>query len=119
MALTKQQSSKDGRRYPRIPKEVSIEIQKLEYPLQDSSGDSGTSRDITLGGICITAPNHYPPGTILNLNIKLIGWRRHLKSVFAILDDTSATAPLKAIAEVVWAKTSSTSAHPGPPTRLS
>ena len=41
---------------------------------------------------------------MLSLEIKLTGWQYHKKSVSSLLDPAKATAPLTAIAEVIWSR---------------
>ena len=98
-------SGQNQRNFPRLPKAVPVTISKLEYPFIAAEDQSGQLKNIAEGGICFTSVTGYEPGTRLSLKITLKGWRRHLKSVTAILDDTAATtatAPLTAIAEVTW-----------------
>ncbi|MFO1372373.1 MAG: PilZ domain-containing protein [Candidatus Competibacteraceae bacterium] len=104
--MNQAQTDHDQRNYPRLPKEVSVAIAKLEYPLPENMGEAATLKNIAKGGICLFVANNYEPGTRLSLKINLKGWRRYVKSVASILDDsagTVATTPLTAIAEVVWA----------------
>ena len=100
----------DNRDFPRLPKEVSVTITKLEYPFSTEADESGVLKNIAKGGLCLTVANAYEPETRLSLKINLKGWRRYLKSVASIIDDsagTVATTPLTAIAEVVWISPSS------------
>jgi hypothetical protein len=94
----------EQRAYPRIPKEVPIEIQKVEYPLADGAGEMGVGKDIADNGICFETRTEFEPETLLSLKISLPGWQHHKRNVTSILDDTAAAAPLTAIAEVVWSK---------------
>ena len=103
--MTSAQTEHDQRNYPRIPKEVSVAVAKLEYPLPENVGEAATLKNIAEGGICLVVTTPYEPGTRLSLKINLKGWRRHVKSVASIIDDSAgivATTPLTAIAEVVW-----------------
>lgn len=103
--MTSAQIDSNQRGYPRIPKEVSVTVTKLEYPLPEDTGEAATLKNIATGGICLVVATHYETGTRLSLKINLKGWRRYVKSVAAIIDDsagTVATTPLIAIAEVVW-----------------
>ena len=96
--------NKEKRKFPRIPKEVSINIKKLTYPMQEGHGESGTGKNIGENGICFFTPTSYKPKTMLSLEIRLTGWQRHKKNVSSILDHSKAKAPLTAIGEVVWSK---------------
>jgi len=103
--MTQAQTDYDKRDYPRLPKEVSVTLAKLEYPFSTEAEESGILKNIAKGGLSLTVANAYEPGCRLSLKINLKGWRRYLKSVSSIIDDsagTVATTPLTAIAEVVW-----------------
>lgn len=92
----------DRRRFPRIPKEVSVELAKLEYPLTSRGAQAGRSRDIAEEGVCCRVPGPFQPGTLVRLAVDLKGWQRHRRGVLSIVDEGAARAPLNAIAEVVW-----------------
>lgn len=95
----------EQRTYPRIPKEALVTITKLEYPMPINAESTGVLKNIAGSGIRLTTASHYETGTRLSVNINLKGWRRHLKSVASIIDDTAATVtttPLTVVAEVVW-----------------
>lgn len=103
--MAQAQTNQDKRDYPRLPKEVPVTIAKLEYPLSTEADESGTLKNIAKGGIGLTVANAYEPGIRLSLKINLKGWRRYVKSVASIIDDSAGTVavtPLTAIAEVVW-----------------
>lgn len=95
----------DQRDFPRLPKQVPVAIAKLEYPFTAEAEQSAMLKNIAKGGIGLAVTDYYKPGTRLSLKISLKGWRRYLKSVASIMDDTAGTvaiAPLAAIAEVIW-----------------
>jgi hypothetical protein len=98
------QFGKEKRDSPRIPKEVSVEINNLAYPLPEKPREEGASKNIGKGGIGFTVSSPYEPKAVLSLKIYLKGWQHHKKNVSAIIDGSAATAPLTAIAEVVWSK---------------
>ena len=102
--MNKLSTDKENRKFPRIPKEVSININKLTYPLQEGPGESGIGKNMGENGICFSTSTYYELKTILSLEIKLTGWLHHKKTVSSILDHSKATAPLTAIAGVVWSK---------------
>ena len=97
-------TDKEKRKFARIPKEVSINIKKLTYPLPEGPGESGIGKNMGENGICFFTPTSYEPKTMLSIEIKLTGWQHHKKNVSSILDHSKAKAPLTAIAEVVWSK---------------
>ncbi len=103
--MTQARTDYDKRDYPRLPKEVSVTLAKLEYPFSTEAEESGTLKNIAKGGIGLVVAHAYETGSRLSLKINLKGWRRYMKSVASIVDDsagTVATTPLTAIAEVVW-----------------
>lgn len=103
--MAQAQTNQDKRDYPRLPKEVPVTIAKLEYPLSTEVDESGTLKNIAKGGIGLIVANAYEPGIRLSLKINLKGWRRYVKNVASIIDDSAGTVavtPLTAIAEVVW-----------------
>ena len=102
--MNQPQASEDKRAFPRIPKEVSVQIKNLAYPLPEESREEGACKNIAIGGIGFTVPTPYEPKSLLSLKIFLRGWRHHIKNVSSIVDPSAATAPLTAIAEVVWSK---------------
>ncbi len=97
-------TDKEKRKFPRIPKEVSINIKKLAYPLAEGPGESGTGKNMGENGICFSTQTSYEPRTMLSLEIKLTGWQHHKKNVSSILNHSKAKAPLTVIGEVVWSK---------------
>ena len=98
------ETGKDKRKFQRIPREVSIEVSKVRYPMPEEAGEGGTVKDIGQDGVCFTVSTPYEPKTLLSLRIYLRGWQHHKKGVASIIDDSSATAPLTAVTEVVWSK---------------
>ena len=104
------QQNKDAsnRECTRIPRGVQLEVKKLAYPLSADSGEKCSSRNIAKQGVCFTAASCYKAGEVLSLSMKLNGWHRHRKGLTAILnDELSKTDVLTVIAEVIWAKASS------------
>ena len=102
--MNQPKASEDKRAFPRIPKDVSIQIKNLAYSLLEEPREEGECKNIAIGGIGFTVPTPYEPKSVLSLKIFLKGWRHHIKNVSSIVDPSTATAPLTAIAEVVWSK---------------
>lgn len=102
--MNQPQAGEDKRGFPRIPKEVSIQIKNLAYPLPEGHQEEGACKNIAIGGIGFTVPSPYEPKSLLSLEVYLKGWRHHKKDVSSIVDPPAATAPLTAIAEVVWSR---------------
>ena len=98
------QPSKDRRAFSRISKKVPIEINNLAFPLPEEPRETGTCTNLAQGGIGFAVPSAYEPKALLSLKIYLKGWQHHKKDVSSIVDASTATAPLTAIAEVVWSK---------------
>ena len=89
----------------RVPKEVQIEIKKIEYPLSNDAAETGTTVDIAEHGICFTTTTQYDIGKTLSLDMKINGWHRHRKGLKTILSNELAeTDTLTVIAEVIWTK---------------
>ena len=106
--MSKTNKDLTARECTRVPKEIQIEIKKIEYPLSNESGENGTTKDIAQQGICFTAATKYEQGTMLSLNMKINGWHRHRKGLKAILSNELSEADLlTVIAEVVWVKDAS------------
>ena len=102
--MSQLQADEDKRGFPRISKEVPIEINNLAYPLPEVPLAEGTCINIAKGGIGFAVSSPYEPKALLSLKIYLKGWQHHKKDVSSIVDASAATAPLTAIAEVVWSK---------------
>ncbi len=102
----KKETEKTGderREFPRLPKEVSVKIKKLEYPMTDDTV-SAITRDLAETGARFATPELYQPGTMLNLEVELRGWQHHLQGITSIVDADTMSKPLSIIAEVMWSK---------------
>ncbi len=99
-----QKNQSEIRQFPRFPKEVTVEVSELAYPLPTEPGEIVQSKDISAIGIRFISSTLFKPGTILTVNIHLAGWQRHKKNLSVLLDDAALTKPLSVIAEVVWSK---------------
>ncbi|MEN8135513.1 MAG: PilZ domain-containing protein [Thermodesulfobacteriota bacterium] len=95
---------KEFREFPRLPKEVEVEVRELAYPMPTEPGEIVQSKDISAVGICFISSTLFKPGAILTVNIHLAGWQRHKKNLSVLLDDAALSKPLSVIAEVVWSK---------------
>ncbi len=99
-----QSKETNGRKDPRIPKEVHIHISRITYPMPEENNETVTGKNIAKGGICFTGSEPYESGLSVVLKIELRGWQHHKKNTSAIVNASAATAPLTAVAEVVWSK---------------
>lgn len=106
-----QDNTHERRHFHRIPKEATLEITKLEYPLNQSPAHKSALRDITPDGIRCVVPIAYPVGTLINMRIALKGWQLHRQGVRSIIDAEAARAPLTAIGEVMWCKSLANNDH--------
>jgi len=97
-------SSQYHREFPRLPKEVSVEVGELSYPLSASTQEVAISKDISPRGVRFRCTSSYQAGTILTVKVNLLGWQRHKKNLAVILDDSEIGRPLSALAEVVWCR---------------
>ena len=94
----------ERREYPRLSRQVSVTVKKLEYPMSNGSGETTMTRDLGQKGACFVVSELYDPGTIVNLEIGLRGWQHHLRSISSIVDADTMSKPLTVIAEVMWSK---------------
>ncbi|HDM76949.1 MAG TPA: PilZ domain-containing protein [Deltaproteobacteria bacterium] len=100
MKIVEQQS--DRRNYPRISKEVKIEVTEVSYPLAKDTGEHGISKNIGAGGICFSLSSPFSPGTIVSVKIHLTRWQKYREGFAQTLNPSSAAEPLTAIGEIVW-----------------
>ena len=101
--MSMDQRRNDQRQFHRISEDVTIEAQKIEYPMT-ADGQRGIGVNISAGGICFTSPTAFKPGDLIGLAIQLTGWQRHKRSYAAVIDDNQALAPLTAVSRVAWCK---------------
>ncbi|MEN8258236.1 MAG: PilZ domain-containing protein [Thermodesulfobacteriota bacterium] len=104
--MTTQDAENKSRRFARLPKEATIGVSELTYPLSPQSKDLGRSKDISPVGICFRSATMFAPNTTLTLSIHLPGWHIHKKNLSFKLDDSSVGKPLTVLAKVVWSKPS-------------
>ncbi|MDM8553932.1 PilZ domain-containing protein [Desulfococcaceae bacterium HSG7] len=101
MNKSQQNQDQDKRKFPRISRNIDIEISQLTFPLADAVIKKGTSIDIGGNGIRFTSSEPYEPKAILNLKINIIGWEG-FKKPFSKFIDLSSDAFLGVVGEVVW-----------------
>lgn len=97
-------SALNNRQFPRLPKEVAVEVSELSYPLPTSAQEIAVSKDISPKGLCFRAAGLFRPGTLLTLKINLPGWQHHKRKPAVLLDDGKIDRPLNSLAEVVWCR---------------
>ncbi len=102
--MNQPQTEKEARKFPRIPKEVFIDVTKVTYPMPEGSGEHAKGKDIAKEGISFIGAERYESGISVILKIKLLGWQQHKKNTSSIVDASAASAPLTAVAEVVWSR---------------
>ena len=100
IAMEKQTSVDERRKYQRVPKEVSVQINKITYPINDNEFASGKSMNISQGGVLLNLTDEYQPGDILQIKVTLPGWRKNHPGFINVMED-SIGSPFSAICEVV------------------
>lgn len=95
----------DQRKYPRIPKEIKVEVQPLTYPLPKNSAATAQSKDISRAGLCFLSEKSYDPKSVLSLKINLEGLAGYKRPHSRLLD-LSEAQPLSVIGEVAWCRKS-------------
>lgn len=98
-----QSKSADKRKFPRISKEILIEVSKISYPLSHGPGEQYLSKNISGGGVCFCIDTPYDPEAVLSLKLSIPGWKNY-KKPFSLMFDASSDAPLTAIGEVAWCR---------------
>jgi hypothetical protein len=93
----------DKRKFPRISKEIAIEVSKISYPLSQSPGEKYLSKNLSGGGVCFSIDTPYDPEAVLSLKLNIPGWKNY-KKPFSLMFDASSDAPLTAIGEVAWCR---------------
>lgn len=102
--MTPHSTDSEKRQFLRLPKETSVTVNRLEYPLTNARAEPVTAKNLSGNGICFTSPTKYQPNTLLDLKIELRGWQQHLHNISSIIDAATLTKPLTAIGEVMWSK---------------
>lgn len=93
----------EQRKYPRIPKEIKVDVQHLTYPLPKNSSATAQSKDISRAGLCFFSQTGFEPKTVLNLKINLQGLEGYKRPHSRLLD-LSEARPLTVIGEVAWCR---------------
>lgn len=88
----------------RVVKTVTLSVKQLTYPMTSGPGEAGTLRNLSEEGICFTLETAYAAKDQICLSIDLVGWQHHKKGVAQLVNENLASAPLTAIAEVVWCR---------------
>jgi len=90
----------ERRKYRRIPKEVTVEANRLTYPVDDCEFSRGKSKNLSQGGVLLQLLEEFEPGTLLQVRITLPGWRKSHPGFIRVMED-SIGSPFIAICEVV------------------
>lgn len=93
----------DKRKYPRIPKKASIQIQELTYPFSANADLKATGKDISVGGVRCVSATAFAPKTVISLRIDMAGWNEH-KRPYSMIRDISSETPMSVIGEVAWCR---------------
>lgn len=91
----------DQRAFPRIYKEISIEVKKLSSAPEET-GETGITRNISGTGICLAVPVRFEPGILLSLKFTIPP--DYKKSNFS---RRSSESSLVIAGEVAWCRKSS------------
>ena len=109
--MSDRKSTQNHREFPRLSKEVAVEVAELSYPLSAAAREVARSKDISPKGVCFASSSAFDPGTILTLKVNLLGWQRHKKNLAVVLDDREIGRALSALAEVVWCRPAAEGDH--------
>ncbi len=99
-------TNEERRRFPRIPKAVTVEVVKLLFPLPTKPDSVALGKDISGGGISFNSDMPFDAGTSLSLKIHLKGLAEHRKP-HSYLVDIAQSQPLTALGEVMWCRPNS------------
>ena len=92
----------ESRRYPRIPGQIPVTIQRFALPGQEETVLKVSGQNISRGGICISTSHPYPERAMVRLEIHLMGWERYsTPSAFA---QGEKNGHLQALGQVVWCR---------------
>jgi hypothetical protein len=97
-------TGKCRREHPRLDRQASLMVTRLQYPMTNLEAKPAVTKNLAENGLCFTTEELYEPGSILQIAVELRGWQHYLNNIIAILDASAASKPLTAIAEVVWAQ---------------
>ncbi len=95
---------KEYRGCVRVAKTAALHVKQLVYPLTSAPGNTGIVHNLSEEGICFSLATPYSVKDHLCLSIDLVGWQHHKQGVALLVNQSLASAPLTAIAEVVWCK---------------
>ncbi len=90
--------SSERRQFTRIPLGATVGFQELTFSGAPEPARS-VFKDVSAGGLLLSAPREYPLGTLLKLEVQIPGWGRH-QGGFGSASDKD-TRPLGAIGQVV------------------
>jgi len=88
----------------RLDKTASLQVKQLTYPMASGPGKPGILHNISENGVCFSLATAYKEKDQLCLSIDLLGWQHHRQGVAHLVNENLASAPLTAIAEVVWCR---------------
>jgi hypothetical protein len=100
LAEEQKTSVAERRKFPRVPRNVSVETSKLVFPITDDEQSAGRSANISAGGVLTTLTEQYEPGTLLQIKITLPGWRKYHPGFIRVYEN-SIGSPFTAVCEVL------------------
>ena len=93
-------SISERRQYFRLQEEHLVTCEVFSLPRDPATRAKIKTKDISAGGILFESEKAYPLGTLLRLELQVIGWDRH-KTEFYKRDALSRSEPLIVIGDVV------------------
>jgi len=95
-----EKNNDDRRSFPRIPKNVSVEVGSLSYTPPGRKAETGVTKNISGSGMCLAVSVPYEPKTLLSLKFSIPGWENHNKPFSSVWNKSS--HPLMTVGEVAW-----------------
>ncbi len=91
------------RRFVRLPKGYSVEINEFKFPITNQERVSATCSDISTGGVCLESPEAFEPGARLQVRVNIPRLNKFMPGFFKVYEN-DAEQYLQAIAEVAWSE---------------
>ena len=91
------------RRFVRLPKGYSVEINEFKFPMTDQERVAVTCSDISTGGVCVESAEAFAPGARLQVRVHIPRLNKFRPGFFKVYEN-DAEQYLQAIAEVAWSE---------------
>ncbi|RME23050.1 MAG: PilZ domain-containing protein [Deltaproteobacteria bacterium] len=89
----------ERRHFDRIERRDKVKVKEYTYPERGNYQDARII-DLSAGGLQLECRSHFPPGTVLKIEMNFSGWQRYTAG-FLKYFGTAASRPLVVLAEVV------------------